>query len=301
MTDSHLRDLERRYQQTGAKDDELAYDAARVRAGEAIETGFLERLREPAGEQVFYKNRARVHLGQGVVRDVALHQVVGKGSRTVDVECAGGLLHVLAVHHSVRKHFFIDAAGRVDVVIQSKQGSGSITYGLVKVDGEVGYGEYVGEFMQQTRISLNGSQNVSEGTLFGFERKYGYLSLHRLRESEITRGQRLVVFCDSALVSGANGVPPIEGVVVQDGVVHCANEIAARAGAFVQSGELLLLPQSRFVTGRYVAPDADSLEKYHRIAGFRRVYRALQEVPKKNLEGLLIAVERAGHKKKKGK
>ena len=283
MSDERLRDLERRWRETGEGVDRDAYELEASRAGYVL-TGFLR------GESGIFD---RVYVG-GVKRSVNLRPLrsirdddglVSVG-RLFDVEFAEGRLHLLIGTHSSEMLHSIDTDGRLETRrIDVPLPNHARVHKLVSVDGELGF---VASGIDGLRtVILGGNRRLRmQGIIHGYVPSKGYLAVTAENYPYISR---LVLYgWDKGRVLSDRD---IEGVYVQDKIICCFNGedgFVGKVKQVMQEKYGLILPQySRLVTGmRLARPD-----------GFGRCYDAhsktLLEVPERNIEGLLIALDRA--------
>ena len=277
MTDSRLRELERRWRTTGAEDDRLAYDSARVRAGVAIETGFIVRTRDSAGA---YRDKARVYCAGVGAQDVSFRKIIGGGSVVRDIEYADGAFQVLAVRrtgvNSISRVFTVDIAGDSKVSFEMNSSHENAPDALLNKDGELGrvhQNQFYRIEFAKTRVGL-----PQGDVLLGCVRGQRYLAMRA--GTEVGGNPQVVEISESGeSFVIADGGHKVDAVFVEGSYGYCR--------WFKPRGEFF--EGTRLAEGRYFANDELSLLRAYQGRALT-LTKTLLEVPKKCLEGLLIAV-----------
>ena len=271
MTDSHLRDLERRWRTTGAVDDRLAYDNARVRAGQAIETGFVVRVADSAGA---YRHKAQVYLGELPVRMVSFRKIMGANFVVRDIEYADGAFQLLVGRGSGVNHisriFTVDSSGSPRVSFEQNTGA---LYALLNQDGVLG--RIYADELHSIRFANSTLGFLRDQTIFGYAGARGFVAM---QAGTFVGGNPQVVALsergEPRIV--ADGAQKVQAVFVEGSTITCST----------------VEPRDKFFEGtrlgerRYFAASELSLLRGYQGRALT-LTKTLLEVPKNCLEGLL--------------
>ena len=277
MTDSRLRDLERRWRTTGAEDDRLAYDSARVRAGEAIETGFIVRTQDLAGA---YRHNAQVYLGEKRVRMVSFRKFIGTNRVVRDIEYADGAFHVLAFRRTgmnyISRIFTVDASGGSKVSFEQNTSHDGAPYALLNHDGVLG--RIYADELHSIRFANATLSFLRDQTIFGCAGARGFVAM---QAGIVVGGNPQVVALNERgeprIV--ADGREKVQAVFVEGSTITCPT----------------VEPRDKFFEGtrlgqrRYFADGELSLLRGYQGRALT-LTKTLLEVPKSCLEGLLSVV-----------
>lgn len=277
MTDSRLRELERRWRQSGAVDDRLAYDNERVRAGLAIETGFVVRVADSAGA---YRDKAVVYRAGCDARDVSFRSVIGSGFMVRDVEFADGQFQLLAFRrsggNSVSRILSVDAQGGVKVGWETVSSHDSAPVALLNYNGELG--RIYSDELHSVRFANDTLGFLRDQTIFGYAGSVGFVAM---QAGVVVGGNpQVVALTNTGDRIVADGQKKVRAVFVEGSSIYCPVGVAASS-----QWEGTRLAESRY----FAASELELLRGYQGRA--LTLTKTLLEVPKMCLDGLLLALK----------
>ena len=312
MADERLRLLERRWRETGAKDDEIAYLREGVRAGQCIETGYIQRLKGTDWGPK-YRPVVRIYLPEGS-QDVSLRPRLGSG--ILDVEYSDEQIHVVKRNANVFSIYRIDTVGKImhtvssgsligpvyeAHAIQNVEGNTLFTttsevyeaHAIQNVEGVLSCIRTSGSSWSLTRVDTPSPMHYP-GAIVDWTPRNGMIHLDN--NGNVVYGPEL---CSQLVYNAVTGVKNdvyIENQNITTVPQYVSKKRNAEQGITRISG-LQIPAESRFAKRCFAVRTTDDLARNHALfrgmahgCEFRRV---LLEVPRKNIEGLLAAVEQA--------